>query len=203
MRLFDRPGDYQDFLYLWADAQRHVRVPCFAFCLMPNHFHFVVRPAADGDLSRFMYRLSMKHALRWHKAHGTGGTGPIYQGRFKALPVHTDHHFLVLCRYVERNPVRAGLVHACEEWQWSSVVQRSAKSPLIELAEWPVERPAHWLELLAAEHVSETESVRKAIARSAPFGPMGWRDRIASRLEMTGNLAAIGRPRKPNTGVLF
>lgn len=203
MRLFDREGDYQDFLYLFAEAQNDVPITCFAYCLMPNHFHFMLQPKADGDLSAFMFRLSMTHAKRWHMAHGTLGTGPVYQGRFKAFPVHTDHHFLIACRYVERNARRAGLCSSTADWKWSSVAQRNGNAQLVKLGIWPVERPSHWSQLLELEAQAETTLIRQSVIRSAPFGPLGWQDKVASRLEMKGSLARIGRPKKPKPGVLF
>ena len=75
MRIFDRPGDYQHFLDLAGEAQRRVPVDCFAYCLMPNHFHLVLRPKVDGDLSAFMRRLCSTHGKRWNLLQGTGGTG--------------------------------------------------------------------------------------------------------------------------------
>jgi putative transposase len=51
--------------------------------------------------------------------HETRGTGPVYQGRFKALPIETNRHFITVCRYVERNAVRAGLVTRARDWPWS------------------------------------------------------------------------------------
>jgi putative transposase len=72
-----------------------------AFCVMPNH---------------------------WHLAHGTVGTGPLYQGRFKSFPIQEDEHFFTVCRYVERNALRANLVTSAEQWRWSSLWHRVNRS---------------------------------------------------------------------------
>ena len=80
------------------------------------------------------------YSRRWHLAHNTVGTGTIYQGRFKAIPVKDDRHFLTVCRYVERNPVRARLVSRVEDWEWSSASSVSRPSGPF-LHEWPVPRP--------------------------------------------------------------
>ncbi len=87
MRLFDRDGDYRDFLEIFSAAQRRTPMRCLAYCLMPNHFHLVLWPRHDGDLSQFMFWLTTAHSKRWHGCHGTSGTGHVYQGRFKSLPV--------------------------------------------------------------------------------------------------------------------
>ena len=81
-----------------------------AYCLMPNHWHLVLYPRADGDLAQFLQRVTMTHTQRYHAKSRTVGYGHIYQGRYKSLWVESDRHFLALVRYVERNAQRAGLV---------------------------------------------------------------------------------------------
>jgi putative transposase len=203
MQLFDRPGDYADFLDLFAAAQSRIAMRCLAYCLMPNHFHFVLWPRQDHELSAFMFWLTAKHSWRWHAAHGTRGTGPVYQGRFKSLPVSADDHFLRLCRYVERNPARAGLVATAEDWPWSSLAQRLGRSRAVRLEEWPVQRPNGWTELVNAEDARETEGIRDLVRRNAPYGPELWRELLAPRLGLQRSLRPIGRPRKSKPGFVF
>jgi putative transposase len=204
MQLFDRPGDYRLFLDLFRETQRRVPIRCLAYCLMPNHFHVVLWPREDGEMSQFMFRFTTTHSKRWHLAHGSNGTGAVYQGRFKSIPVCTDGYFLRLCRYVERNPVRAGLTSKCEQWPWSSAGQAAGLGGRVLLSAWPVDRPQDWSGILNdIERPAETEDVRAAVRRNAPFGPAAWQMRLASRLEISRSLSAIGRPRKPTPGVLF
>jgi putative transposase len=121
-----------------------------AYCLMPNHWHMVLYPRADGDLSRFLQRITLTHTQRYHAKTRTAGYGHIYQGRYKSLPVEGDSHFLTLVRYVERNARRAGLVKRAEEWPWSSVYARlhGSDSPKGLLSPWPVPEPGEYLECL-------------------------------------------------------
>ena len=86
---------------------------------MPNHFHLVLRPHADGDLGRFMQWLLMAHARRYHRHYGT--SGHIWQGRFRAFPIQEDDHLIAVLRYVERNALRAELVARAEDWKRSSL----------------------------------------------------------------------------------
>jgi putative transposase len=110
MALFDDDGDYAAFERVLAQACERVSMRLLAYCVMPNHWHLVVWPQRDGDLSRFMNWLTLTHTQRWHTHRQTVGTGHLYQGRFKSFVVQTDEHLLTGCRYVEGNALRAGLV---------------------------------------------------------------------------------------------
>jgi putative transposase len=107
-----------------GEAQHRVQMPLLAYRVMPNHFHLVLGPTVTADLSAFMHRLTVIHSKRWHAHRGTHGTGPVYQGRFKAIRIGDDTHFLTVCSYVVRNPVRAKLVEQAEDWPWSSLSRR-------------------------------------------------------------------------------
>jgi putative transposase len=92
---------------------------------MPTHWHFVVHPQRDGQLTAFFRWLSHTHAMRWRVSHHTVGYGHLYQGRFKSFPVQRDGHFLTLCRYVERNALAAGLVQRAQDWPYGSLHART------------------------------------------------------------------------------
>lgn len=96
--LFETEGDYAAFLRVIEEAHQQVPVRLLAFCVMPNHWHLVLWPKEDGDLSEYMRWLTVTHTGRWHKAHRTTGTGPIYQGRFKSFPIQGDDHFYTVTR---------------------------------------------------------------------------------------------------------
>jgi len=66
--------------------------------VMPNHWHFVVKPTDDQQVTEFFRRLTVKHSMRWHAHYKTGGTGHLYQGRFKSFPIQSDHHLLAAMR---------------------------------------------------------------------------------------------------------
>ena len=124
MTLFEKDEDYAAFEQVLSEAHPRSPMRLLAYCLMPNHWHLVLWPRHDGELSRYMQWLTTTHMRRWHAHHGTRGTGALYQGRYKSFPVQEDGHFLVVCRYVERNALRAGLVERAEQWAWSSLWRR-------------------------------------------------------------------------------
>ncbi|HUV70627.1 MAG TPA: transposase, partial [Terracidiphilus sp.] len=117
MQIFDNRGDYELFEQVLAEAHRRVAMRTISYCLMPNHWHLVLWPRKDGDLSEFMRWLTVTHTQRWHACRGTAGSGHVYQGRFKSFPVADDGHYLTVCRYVERNALRAGLAERAEQWR--------------------------------------------------------------------------------------
>ncbi len=84
---------------------------------MPNHWHFVLQPMEDGVMSNFLQWVSLTHTMRLHAHYGTGGQRHVHQGQLKSFPVQDDEHFLLVCRYVARNALRAGLVRRAEEGQ--------------------------------------------------------------------------------------
>src|SRR5260370_4956552 len=77
---------------------------------MSTHWHLVLWPAADGQLSAFLRWLPLTHSVRWHSHYHSTGSGHVYQNRFKAFAVAEDDRLLTVLRYAERNPLRAGLV---------------------------------------------------------------------------------------------
>jgi putative transposase len=142
--LFASPDDYRRFQHLMQEATARTPMPIYVFCLMSTHFHFVVHPETDEQLPEFMRWLCCTHAKRFNRDHGTVGIGAVYQARYRAFPVQTDAHFLRVCRYVERNPLRAGLVTHAERWPWSSLGQRGHNFDHVAVRPWPIPRPSGW-----------------------------------------------------------
>jgi len=201
VRLFCNDWDYSAFESLLHEAKQRVAVSLFAYCIMPNHWHLVLRPDGEHDLSRFMHWLTVTHAQRLHAWAGTAGTGAVYQGRFKAVPVQCDRHFLTVCRYVERNPLRAGLVPAAEGWRWCSLWRRMTGSVTGALSPWPVARPADWPRLVNEPQTeAELNAIRDAVLRGAPFGDAIWRVNTAADRHLEPSLRRRGRPPKTVPG---
>ncbi len=197
--LFHKDGDYAAWERVLAEALQEVPVRLLAYCLLPNHWHLVVWPNGDGDLSRFTGWLTLTHTQRWHAHYDDAGTGHLYQGRFKSFPVQEDEHFLTVCRYVERNALRARLVERAEHWRWSSLWRRTsgrAEAQTI-LSDWPVPRPDGWVEYVNdAQTAAEEEAVRRCVRRGQPFGDGGWVERAARDLGLESTLRPLGRPCK-------
>ena len=191
--VFHKPGDYGAFIEAMIDARAYVRVDVLGYCLMPNHFHLVIRPREDGDLGRWMQWLLTTHARRYHRHYGT--TGHVWQGRFKAFPVQDDDHLVTVLRYVERNALRAEMVSRSEDWKWSSLPGWLIGDRLLwrEVAV----RDEKWLERVNEPlSVADLQRLRHSISRGRPYGDEEWTRQTAIRLGLESCLRPRGRPRK-------
>jgi putative transposase len=201
--IFETDDDYGTFERVLAQAVARSEMRLLAYCLMPNHFHVVLWPGEDGDLSRFMKWLTLTHTQRWHAQHRTAGMGHLYQGRYKSFPVQLDEHFLTICRYVERNALRAKLVKWAEDWRWGSLWARRNRgaAELPALTRWPIDRPRDWTGRVNRPFgPAEEEAIRRSIQRGQPFGSDPWRSEVAARLGLESSLRPRGRPRKSGIG---
>jgi putative transposase len=193
--VFHGEGDFHAFVRLIGQANARVRMRVLAYCLMPNHFHLAVWPERDGDLSRWMHWLLTAHVRRYRKVHR--GSGHIWQGRFKAFPIQEDEHLLRVIRYIERNPLRAGLVTGAELWPWSSLQARSRSEPLRWLHPSPVALPKEWPRYVnLAMHDNELAQLRHSVAHGTPFGDPSWVEMTVKRLGLEETLHPPGRPPK-------
>ena len=198
-KVFHDAEDYAAFVRLLGEAAQRVRVRVLAYCLMPNHFHLVLWPREDGQLSRFMQWLTMTHTQRWHAHRHDAGRGHLYQSRFKSFPIQRDGHFLSVCRYVERNPLRARLVKRADDWTWGSLAWRKRKRREVEslLDNWPVERPRNWTRLVnEAQSADELEALNRCVRRGQPYGEAAWVRRTAVALGLESTLRPVGRPKR-------
>ena len=165
---------------------------------MPNHYHLVLRPLVDGEMSRFMGWVGGTHTMRYHAQYRTTGMGHLYQQRYKSFPIQDDDHFFVVCRYLERNALRAKLVKRAEHWRWSSLwrwLQKPEPEPRL-LSPWPLSRLPGWVDRVNAPlSKQELEAVRLSAHRGRPLGDEGWVESTARRLNLESTMRPRGRPR--------
>ncbi len=198
-RIFSDAGDFFAFEEVLAEARARFDMRILCYCVMPNHWHLVLWPTRDGELAPFMQWMTLTHAKRWHAFHGSEGTGHLYQGRYRYFPVETDEHFLTVCRYVERNPVRARLVSRAEDWRHGSLWLRTHDEESADalLTSWPVPRPGNWLGFVnTPQTTAEHAVVAASVAKDRPFGNYDWTIATSERHGMTLELRPRGRPRK-------
>ena len=203
MAIFDDAGDYDAFERILEQAvKRETGVGVLAYCLMPNHWHLVLRPTANGELSRFIRWVTLTHTQRWHAHRHTVGGGHVYQGRYKSFLVESEGYLATVCRYVERNAQRANLVKRAEDWRWSSLHRwhtGSAQEKAL-LSPWPVaggRRPPGWLERVNTPQTeAELDSLRRSVNRGQPLGGQAWQERMARQFGLESTFRPKGRPKK-------
>ena len=196
-RIFGKQRDFEAFEEVIQQAKQRLPMRILAWCVMSNHWHFVLWPRDDGDLSEFMRWLTVTHTQRWHAAHRTSGTGPLYQGRFKSFPIQEDDHLLTVLRYVERNPLRANIVQQAEAWRWSSLWRRVHDDEAGLLDDGPLPLPRCWRQYVQRPQTeAELTALRSSVVRGAPFGETSWQERTAKKLGLQSTLRPRGRPRK-------
>lgn len=199
MALFSKEKDYAAFEGLLEQTRESRPMRICAYCLMPNHWHFVLWPEHDGALAAFMQQLTTKHVRRWQLHRRRVGYGHVYQSRYKSFPVEEEEYFYRLVRYVERNALRADLVERAEAWRWSSLWRRMSGTPEQNqlLSAWPVPYPRDWCKLVNEPQTeAEVEAIRRCVARGQPYGGEDWVCRTAEQLGLETTLRGPHRPRK-------
>jgi putative transposase len=195
--LFTQTIDYRAFTSILAEGLAHQPVQILAYCIMPNHWHLVLRPDNQSCLSRYLHWITTTHARRWHRRRGTEGWGPVYKGRFVSVPIDSVDDVIRVCRYVERNPVKAGLVASADRWIWSSAAERRTPRHGIPLGEIAIFRSDAWLQFVNdAVPAWETAGLELVLAPH-PWRPA--RRKCGRRVRQAESMASVGnRPVPPS-----
>lgn len=172
MLLFAYTADYKAFESALEESLEKLKMRLCAYCLMPNHWHLVLWPRHDGDLGKFMHRLTSTHVRRWQYYRNVVGKGHLYKGRYRSFPIGPDEHFFNVMRYVERNALTAHLVPRAEAWKWSSLWRRFHGGHRANLLyDWLEELPRNWVQLVNMPLTdAELAAVRTCIRTGAPYG---------------------------------
>ena len=197
MPIFKKDEDFEAFERVLQEAVERTGMRLLSYCVMGNHWHLVLWPQEDDELSRFVGWLTLTHTQRWHAHRKSTGSGHLYQGRFKSFPVQDDEHFLTVCRYVEGNALRANLVARAEDWCWSSLYRwlsgTAAEKEL--LSAWPLRRNPGWVEHVNSHQTAaELTALRRSVNRGSPFGDESWAVTAAKSLGLEITHRPRGRP---------
>jgi putative transposase len=169
--IFQGPPDYRGFIRLLTAGGDRFAVELHGHCVMPNHFHLLVEPHEDTELSAYMQWVTGCYSCDFRTRTRTRGHGHVFQRRFWSTRLQDDLHFLTVLRYIEANPLRAGLVTRAEEWPWSSLPARIAgrhTSSRMELV------PPGWCDLVNLVQRREVlERLRRAFAPPRGRPPSG------------------------------
>jgi putative transposase len=166
------------------------------------HFHLLLRPAPGQSISRILQSLTVAHTWRYHQRYGT--TGHVWQGRFKSPVCQDSDHLLVVLRYIEANPLRAGMVSDPADYLWSSYQCHGmgrADSLLDPFPEWEqlgrteAQRRARWRrKVRAGQNEAELAAVRASLRSGRPFGAAEWVNEVGRRFGLNLETRPRGRP---------
>lgn len=194
--------DYRLFLAYLGEAAREHDCSVHAYVLMTNHVHLLLTPKQPHAVSRTMQDVGRRYVQYVNFRYRRSGT--LWEGRFKASLVDTQHYFLACCRYIELNPVRAGLARAPDDYPWSSYRHYalgeengllSAHPEYQALGTSAMERQSAYHKLFTST-VDEAglEEIRDTINRGWPLGSERFKDEIAAALQRAARPPRRGRP---------
>lgn len=203
--VFAGRADYEYYLSNLREWKLSLGVRLYAYCLMTNHVHLVLEPPEDTrTVGKLMRRIAGRQTRMVNAAERR--TGTLWEGRYKASPIQTDAYLLACTRYVELNPVRAGMVTAPEDYPWSSYRQKVVEhdfewldmDPCYEaLGSAHSQRAERYAEFVAQMHSdAEVSVIRQAIQRNQLTGDERFVEEVARRMGRRIALRGPGRPRK-------
>lgn len=172
MELFGADRDYRTFLDLVREAKKRFPADIFHYCVMPNHFHFLLRISRGLDLPRWMHRIQLGYARYFMKLHGF--VGHVFQQRFRSPRIAEESYYLQCGRYIERNPVKAGLVKEAADYRYSSArfYVRGETDELVT--------PNVYYEEMGETDAARKENYRKFLAIDEPYGAIV--DRVLAKV---------------------
>jgi putative transposase len=179
--VFFSDEDYVAYIQLLVTAKEQAEVEVWAYCLMPNHVHLVVTPKTEDGLRKFLGEAHRRYTRRINFREGWRGY--LWQGRFHSF-VMDEHYLLAVVRYVELNPVRAGLCDTTSGWRWSSVhAHLSGEDDDLVTVKPMLDRINNWSDYLGEKMDAEKwERIRKHGNTGRPLGDDDFIDVIEKKV---------------------
>ena len=190
---FSLDEDRHTYLRLLRENLSEADVRVWGWCLMSNHTHLILLPGREDSLSLLMRRVHGRYAQYYNTRWGR--TGHLWQNRFFSCILGIDHLWAALA-YVDRNPVRAGIVDSAAEYPWASAAAHVTcvdDTGLLDMDWWRKEGPKNWSEVLAIEDPAAVQQLLQCTYSGRPFGTESFVIEIGKKI---GRTWVRGRPRK-------
>lgn len=207
--IFFAPEDYERYHGWLCDAVAANGCAVFAYVLMTNHVHLLAAPEGEDSIPRMMQSLGRRYVRYVNDTYGR--TGTLWEGRYRAAPIDGEAYFVSCCRYIELNPVRAGIVGHPSGYRWSSYAAHSrgtadrlvGKHALYRgLGRNDAERQGAYRDLFRdALDGGFVDALRQATNGGWALGDERFKREIARALGRRVSPHPRGRPRKPGTGI--
>jgi putative transposase len=208
-RTFFDDEDFRTYLLLLSRISSRYSTTIHVYTLMANHVHLLMTSQRDGGVSQTMQQTASSYGRYVNRRYQR--TGTLWEGRFRSSPVDTDYYCLACYRYIELNPVRAGIVAHPDDYRWSSYRENTGRRGLsvvvphasyLALATSPEERQTRYAAIVGAGLAERTvEEIRQSTARGTPLGSPAFREAIESESGVRLGSRDRGRPRKSQKGV--
>lgn len=196
--LFHKTADFAAFLRVLTAAGLKVPMRILAYCIMRNHFHLLLWPYKGSDLSAYMQVVMNVHIQRYRQHYPPSSNGHIYQGRYRNVLVQDGAAVRRVARYIEANPLAAGVVRRAEDYRWSSLSPHASDPDRPEVYAGPdaIARTSDWIEFVNAPVSYElTAQIQRSVRRGTPFGDEAWVQRVVAQHGLAHTLREPGRPR--------
>ncbi len=202
--VFARPSDYDRYLATLLEFKQLFGIKLYAYCLMTNHVHLLLAPSTTAGIGLLMKRLAGRHTRR--RNHRDDRIGTLWDGRYRSSLVQREDYLLACCRYIELNPVRAGIVYDPTEYPWSSCRYRLGPDAapwfdpdpcFLAMGDTAKARRDAYRDFLASGTPDEQRRlIRDAVQRGQLTGNDRFGKDIARMLGRTVEQRGPGRPRK-------
>lgn len=202
--VFGGPRDYGAYLATLHEFRRRYAVKLYAYCLMTNHVHLLLAPTHAAGIALLMKRVAGRYTRYYNRQ--SNRTGTLWEGRYRSSLVDRDQYLLACCRYIELNPVRAGIVADPSQYPWSSCRRRLEGAGeghfdpdpcYVALGETPDERRASYAAYLeSGSPVDQQQLIRESLQRGQPTAAAGVASQVSALLGKPIVRRGPGRPKK-------
>ena len=205
---FIEPENYRFYLELWKSISPVYGVAVHAYCLMTNHIHFLVTPEKETSVSNTMKVVGSRFAQYFNRKYKR--TGTLWEGRHRSSLVQSEKYLLTCMRYIELNPVRAGMVECPDEYHWSSYAENAGgdqtwltpHAEYLALGNCVTGRCHAYRELFRLEFPNgDLDEIRKAAHYCQPVGNDHFKQIIEEKYGIKLGYSKRGRPAKKVLGI--
>lgn len=201
--VFKDEEDYRKYIGLLERYKERYGFKLYTYVLMSNHVHLLIEAREKGSISKIMQGITLAHTRYYNIKYKT--SGHVWQGRFKSPIVGEDRYLLEVSRYIELNPVRAGIVEKLEDYPWSSYATHASgkKNPLIEdhiyyesLGNTKEERQARYSEFVKEGLKEKLMEIRQSVISGRGYGSEAYLQKVEETIKARLRRGKRGRPKK-------
>jgi putative transposase len=200
-RVFANPIDYEKYLSFLSKYSEEKETAVLAYCLMPNHIHLLVRPPGEDTLAKMMQGITLCYSKYFNRENGR--TGRLWECRYHSTVVDGDTYLWTVSKYIENNPVRAGIVKKPEDYPYSSAKAHilREKDPVLKEPLFGTGELDEYRRFVKSEEDKRIlEQIRKQTRSGKPLGDVGFLETLSEKIGRSLSFRPKGRPRKSQTG---